>query len=114
MHRPLQPCANILARRNKIHSQSVAGTNPTGESHRGDNIDGAVVRGIHHMKLLPSILALLLLLAGGPAVAQLAPGNAAGVATGHIHLTVSDVAKAESIWLSFGAKEITSGRLQAL
>jgi catechol 2,3-dioxygenase-like lactoylglutathione lyase family enzyme len=66
------------------------------------------------MKLLPSALAALLLAAGGPAVAQLLPGNAAGVATGHIHLTVSDVAKARSIWRAFGAKEITSDRLQAL
>ena len=57
------------------------------------------------MKLLHFVLAALLLVAAGPAVAQLPPGNAAGVATGHIHLTVSDVEKAKSIWLAFGANQ---------
>lgn len=66
------------------------------------------------MKLLHSLLAALLLVGAGPAVAQLPPGNAAGVATGHIHLVLSDVEKAKSIWLAFGAKEIKSGKLQAL
>lgn len=66
------------------------------------------------MKLLHSVLAALLLAAAGQAVAQIPAGNAVGVATGHIHLTLSDVEKAKSIWLAFGAKEITSGKLQAL
>jgi lactoylglutathione lyase len=66
------------------------------------------------MKLLHCVLAVLLLAATGQAVAQLPAGNAAGVATGHVHLTVSDVEKAKSIWLAFGATEITSGKLHAL
>jgi catechol 2,3-dioxygenase-like lactoylglutathione lyase family enzyme len=55
-----------------------------------------------------------LLGAAGNASAQLPAGNAAGVATGHIHLAVMDVDRAKAIWLAFGAKEITSGRLQLL
>lgn len=40
--------------------------------------------------------------------------NAEGVSTGHTHLVVPDVAKHREIWKSFGAKELTSGRLELL
>jgi lactoylglutathione lyase len=66
------------------------------------------------MKFVHGALCLVLLVATGNAVAQLPAGNAAGVATGHVHLAVTDVEKAKAIWLGLGAKEITSGRLQLL
>ncbi len=67
------------------------------------------------MKLLHSVLAVLLL-ARRRSSRRATPGGQRGrlVATGHVHLTVSDVEKAKSIWLAFGAKEIKSGKLQAL
>jgi lactoylglutathione lyase len=66
------------------------------------------------MKFLHRALGLLLLVAAGNAFAQLPAGNAAGVATGHIHLAVMDVDKAKALWLGLGAQDITSGKLQAL
>lgn len=61
------------------------------------------------------LLLLSLSVAGlGPAIAQLPAGNAAGVATGHIHLTVPDVEKHREIWLNFGAVPSAQGRLQLL
>lgn len=48
------------------------------------------------------------------ASAQLAAPNAAGISAGHTHLSVSDVAKQREIWKSFGAHEVTLGRLQLL
>jgi predicted enzyme related to lactoylglutathione lyase len=66
------------------------------------------------MKRLLYVLGSLWLAFAGNAFAQLPAGNAAGVATGHIHLAVTDVAQAKATWLDFGAKEITSGKLQAL
>ena len=64
-------------------------------------------------RLAPAFFALALLL-GGHALAQLPAGNSAGVATGHIHLAVTDTAKAKAIWLAFGAKDIKAGNFQAL
>jgi lactoylglutathione lyase len=66
------------------------------------------------MKFLRHALSLLLLVAAGNAFAQLPAGNAAGVATGHIHLAVTDVDKAKAIWLALGAKDVASGNLKAL
>lgn len=66
------------------------------------------------MKLVLRAFCALWLVVGGNALAQLPAGNAAGVATGHIHLAVMDIAQAKAIWLDFGAKDITSGRFQAL
>lgn len=47
-------------------------------------------------------------------VAQLPAPNAAGVSTGHTHLSVPDVTRHRELWKSFGAVEKTSGRLQLL
>jgi lactoylglutathione lyase len=66
------------------------------------------------MNIRSCVLGLLVLIATGNALAQLPAGNAAGVATGHIHLAVADVDKAKAIWLAFGAKDIASGNLKAL
>jgi catechol 2,3-dioxygenase-like lactoylglutathione lyase family enzyme len=66
------------------------------------------------MKLLIRAVCALLLLAAGDSFAQLPAGNAAGVATGHIHLAVTDTAKAKAIWLAFGAKDVKNGNFQAL
>jgi catechol 2,3-dioxygenase-like lactoylglutathione lyase family enzyme len=67
------------------------------------------------MKLRSPALLLGLLACSLNAYAQLpAAGNATGVATGHIHLSVPDVAKHRAIWLDFGASEASSGRLQLL
>ncbi|OGT80272.1 MAG: hypothetical protein A3J35_01840 [Gammaproteobacteria bacterium RIFCSPLOWO2_02_FULL_52_10] len=63
-----------------------------------------------------AILTVQLILAVIPetALAQIPGPNAAGVATGHIHLNVTDVAKHTAIWTSLGAKLIPAGRLQLL
>src|SRR5689334_2691931 len=66
------------------------------------------------MKLLLRALCVWWVVVADNALAQLPAGNAAGVATGHIHLAVTDVAQAKAIWLDFGAKDIKSGNLQAL
>ncbi len=59
--------------------------------------------------------ACLAFLQAPPAAAQLAPGNAAGVAMGHLHYIVADVAAEKAFWValggapsSFGAGEIVS------
>jgi len=46
--------------------------------------------------------------------AQLPAGNADGVATGHIHLSVPDAEKHRQIFLNLGAEEVSAGRLQLL
>lgn len=66
------------------------------------------------MKILAHCTLSLLLFVATGAAAQLPASNAAGVATGHIHLAVADVDKAKAIWLALGAKEVTSGNLKAL
>jgi len=57
-------------------------------------------------------IALLLLVA--PAGAQLPPGNAQGVSTGHVHLRVPDVARHKQIWMELGGVEKASGRLELI
>jgi lactoylglutathione lyase len=61
-----------------------------------------------------SLASIALSLLAIPALAQLPPGNATGVANGHVHLAVPDAAKHREIWMSFGAEEVSSGRLQLL
>lgn len=53
-------------------------------------------------------------LSANTALAQLSAPNAEGVSAGHTHLVVPDVAKHREIWKSFGATEVTQGRLQLL
>ena len=43
--------------------------------------------------------------AAGTLLAQLPPGNASGVSTGHVHLTVPDVERHREIWMTLGAVE---------
>lgn len=68
------------------------------------------------MKLLKlaGLTALAIALAMNSAQAQLEAPNAEGVSAGHTHLVVPDVAKHREIWKSFGATEVTQGRLQLL
>jgi len=47
-------------------------------------------------------------------LAQLAAPNADGISAGHTHLSVPDIARHREIWKSFGAREVSSGRLQLL
>jgi catechol 2,3-dioxygenase-like lactoylglutathione lyase family enzyme len=54
----------------------------------------------------PSLAALGLLFAL-PATAQLSPPNAAGVAMGHLHYVVRDVAANKAFWVALGGKPIT-------
>src|SRR5690606_17951826 len=49
-----------------------------------------------------------------PAAAQLPAPNAAGISTGHVHLTVPDVEKHMEIWRLLGAEEKSLGRLRLL
>jgi catechol 2,3-dioxygenase-like lactoylglutathione lyase family enzyme len=56
-------------------------------------------------------LALLLI---APARAQLPPGNAQGVSTGHVHLRVPDVARHRQIWTDLGGVARASGRLELI
>lgn len=49
-----------------------------------------------------------------PAAAQLPAPNAAGISTGHVHLTVPDVEKHTEIWRLLGAEEKSLGRLRLL
>lgn len=48
------------------------------------------------------------------AAAQIPAGNAAGVALGHVHLAVPNVAASLKIWRDFGAAESSSGNLTLL
>jgi catechol 2,3-dioxygenase-like lactoylglutathione lyase family enzyme len=66
------------------------------------------------MRFIAHSTLTVLLFFAGVASAQLPAGNAAGVATGHIHLAVADVEKAKSIWLALGAQDVASGNLKAL
>ena len=60
-------------------------------------------------------IATLAFLPALPAAGQIAPANAAGVAMGHLHYIVGDVAAEKAFWValggapsSFGAGEIVS------
>lgn len=58
--------------------------------------------------------ALALLAATLPGVAQLPAPNAAGVSTGHVHLTVPDTARHADIWRRLGAETERAGSLELL
>ena len=47
-------------------------------------------------------------------LADLPAPNASGVSTGHTHLVVPDIARHRAFWISLGATEVSSGRLQLL
>ena len=57
---------------------------------------------------------LVLLAAAVPGAAQLPAPNAAGVSTGHIHLTVPDTARHAEIWRQLGAESESAGPLELL
>ena len=56
--------------------------------------------------LLPFVALLALIAAIGPATAQLSPPNATGVAMGHLHYIVRDVAANKAFWVALGGKPI--------
>jgi catechol 2,3-dioxygenase-like lactoylglutathione lyase family enzyme len=58
--------------------------------------------------------ALALFAAQTAALAQLPAGNATGVATGHMHLAMTDVEKGRALFRDLGAVEVSSGRLSML
>jgi catechol 2,3-dioxygenase-like lactoylglutathione lyase family enzyme len=55
---------------------------------------------------LLSTIAILGLALAGTAAAQLSPANAAGVAMGHLHYVVRDVAANKAFWVALGGKPI--------
>jgi catechol 2,3-dioxygenase-like lactoylglutathione lyase family enzyme len=58
---------------------------------------------------------VLTVLAGAPAMAQLAPPNATGVTMGHIHLVVKDVAVQEHFWIDMmGGRAVKNGPLSLI
>jgi catechol 2,3-dioxygenase-like lactoylglutathione lyase family enzyme len=57
---------------------------------------------------------VVIAMSSGSMAAQLPAPNASGVSTGHVHLNVPDSAAARQVWLTLGATEATSGRLQLL
>ena len=59
-------------------------------------------------------LAVLLVLAVVPGVAQLAPKNSMGVSAGHVHLTVQDVDKAKDLFVALGGTPTAKGNLQLI
>jgi catechol 2,3-dioxygenase-like lactoylglutathione lyase family enzyme len=56
--------------------------------------------------IAPLFAALGLLAIAQPAAAQLSPPNAAGVAMGHLHYVVRDVAANKAFWVALGGKPI--------
>ncbi len=65
--------------------------------------------------LLPTaVIACLLIVASGPASAQLSAPNAAGVAMGHLHYTVRDVAANKAFWLSLGGRSVRLGTTEGV
>jgi len=64
---------------------------------------------MHLRSLLP-----LLCAAVAPAWAQLSPPNDAGVAMGHLHLTVRDTDAQKAFWTALGGVPVTNGRLQLI
>jgi catechol 2,3-dioxygenase-like lactoylglutathione lyase family enzyme len=57
--------------------------------------------------LLPLVTLLALTAAVAPATAQLSRPNAAGVAMGHLHYVVRDVAANKAFWIALGGKPIS-------
>jgi catechol 2,3-dioxygenase-like lactoylglutathione lyase family enzyme len=56
--------------------------------------------------IAPLVAAVALFAITSPASAQLSPGNAAGVANGHLHYTVRDVKANQDFWVKLGGKPI--------
>jgi catechol 2,3-dioxygenase-like lactoylglutathione lyase family enzyme len=56
-----------------------------------------------HVGMLYVAGLIVFALAAGTLVAQLPPGNASGVSTGHIHLTVPNQEEHREIWMTLGA-----------
>jgi catechol 2,3-dioxygenase-like lactoylglutathione lyase family enzyme len=59
-------------------------------------------------------LALLACVTAGSAFTQLSAPNAAGVAMGHLHLSVRDVGVQQAFWTALGGVPVTNGRLQLI
>jgi len=57
---------------------------------------------------------LLLCAAAAPSWAQLSPPNDAGVAMGHLHLSVRDTDAQKAFWTALGGVPVTNGRLQLI
>ena len=57
---------------------------------------------------------LLLSIAAAPALGQLSPPNDAGVAMGHLHLTVRDTDAQKAFWTALGGVPVVNGRLQLI
>ena len=68
------------------------------------------------MPYSPTSLAVLVLLVGaaGAAHAQLSPPNASGVAMGHLHYNVRDVAANKDFWLRLGGGPVTLGTIEGV
>jgi catechol 2,3-dioxygenase-like lactoylglutathione lyase family enzyme len=58
------------------------------------------------MRSFVALAAIALTLFGLPVAAQLSPPNAAGVAMGHLHYIVRDVAANKAFWVALGGKPI--------
>jgi len=59
-------------------------------------------------------LVLLIAAAAGPAMAQLAAPNDAGVAMGHLHLVVKDVEAQKKFWTMMGGVPVQNGQLSLI
>lgn len=71
----------------------------------------ALIRTVSPIAPLCGLIAILWASCG---MAQLPPPSAAGVSTGHIHLTVPDTARHGEIWRQLGGVEKSSGTLSVL
>jgi catechol 2,3-dioxygenase-like lactoylglutathione lyase family enzyme len=60
------------------------------------------------------LLAVALAFVPLPASAQLAPPNAAGITTGHVHLVVRDVQASKAFWVGFGGTPFTLGQIEGV
>lgn len=60
------------------------------------------------------VLCCTLLGGARPAAAQLSPPNADGVAMGHLHYTVRDVAANKAFWLSLGGRAVRLGATEGV
>jgi len=65
-------------------------------------------------RLLVASCVALALLVGAPAHAQLVAPNSSGVAMGHVHLVVKDVAANQQYFTALGGKQMTNGPLQLI
>ena len=66
------------------------------------------------MKPMAAAVVVLVMALAGPAAAQFAPPNAAGVTLGHIHLYVSDVAAQQKFWATLGGVPVANQRLEMI